>query len=92
MFRIEIITKQGDKYYHYADTLKVATAYAKANFAIEDVGMVSVFQYEYDGNPRSDKGELVWEENRWMRIYANASAVIPASGERSMSANENAQG
>lgn len=64
MFRIEIITKQGEKYCHYADALKVAIAYAKANFAIEDVEMVSVFQCEYDGHPRNDKGELVWEKNR----------------------------
>lgn len=60
MFRIEIITKENNQFFHYADDRESAMAYAMKNAEIEDVADILVFKCQYDGNPRDDKGELVW--------------------------------
>ena len=44
MFRIEIISVQGNKDFQYADNYEAAIEYASRNACVEDVSQVMVFQ------------------------------------------------
>ena len=64
MFRIEITTIQDNKEFCYTDDFVSAITCALKHVDAEDVDEVKVFQCEWDGHPRSDRGKLVWGKVR----------------------------